>query len=105
MSSATNTPASSAAPHAHHPNADSSVTFKGLAAYEKGGQVKAFEYNPVPLGPQMVDVEIQACGICGTDTHNIDCGWSVRATAQQIFHAHCALSLTYSSLVDTQGSE
>jgi hypothetical protein len=28
------------ADHVHHPNADSSVEFKGFAAYEKKGDVK-----------------------------------------------------------------
>jgi hypothetical protein len=29
-----------AAPHVHHPNADSNVEFNGLAAHEKGAEVK-----------------------------------------------------------------
>ena len=42
---------------------------------EKSGDVKPFEYNPVPFTPQHVDIAISHCGICGTDCHNIDSGW------------------------------
>ena len=58
--------------HLHHPNADSSVTFKGLAAYEIRGDVKAVEYNPPKLEDDSVEIAISHCGICGTDLHIIN---------------------------------
>jgi len=61
--------------HLHHPNADKSVTFNGLGAYEKAGDVKPLSYNPPKLADNFVDIEISHCGICGSDIHTIDSGW------------------------------
>jgi len=61
--------------HAHHPNADQSVEFKGYAAFEAKGPVKAWSYNPPKVSSDFVEVKISHCGICGSDIHTIDSGW------------------------------
>lgn len=66
---------SSTAPHVHHPKADSTVEFHGYAAYEKKGDVKPFSYNPPKLADDFVEIDIECCGICGSDIHTIDSGW------------------------------
>jgi len=46
-----------------------------FAAYAKGGEIKDFEYTPLPLGPNDVEISIQACGVCHTDLHNVHDDW------------------------------
>ena len=41
--------------------------------------MKPFEYHPVQLSPDHVDIAITHCGICGTDIHKIDSGWGPSA--------------------------
>lgn len=33
-------------------------------------------YEPRPLGPMDVEIKISHCGVCGSDIHTIDSGWS-----------------------------
>lgn len=61
---------------AHHPHSDKAVEpFVGLAVLEKGGDFVRFEYAPRPLGDEDVEVDIQFCGVCGSDLHTVDSGW------------------------------
>ncbi len=45
------------------------------ACFEKGGEIKSWEYQPRPLGPDDVEISITHCGICGSDIHQIDGDW------------------------------
>lgn len=58
-----------------HPNADTSVTFTGYAAYNKDEQLQPYSYNPPPLGDNFIEIQIRHSGICGSDLHTIDSGW------------------------------
>ncbi|KAJ3285807.1 hypothetical protein HK104_009321 [Borealophlyctis nickersoniae] len=51
------------------------TTFKGYAAFEKGGPLKPFEFEPPPLGDHDIQVAIHYCGICFSDIHTLDSGW------------------------------
>jgi alcohol/geraniol dehydrogenase (NADP+) len=46
------------------------------AALVKGGPLEDFSYEPRELGPADIEVEISHCGLCHSDIHLIDDGWS-----------------------------
>ena len=48
---------------------------KAYAAFEKGGQLKPYEYDPGPLGEDEVEIDVQYCGICHSDLSMIDDEW------------------------------
>ncbi|KAG7382217.1 hypothetical protein PHYBOEH_010591 [Phytophthora boehmeriae] len=50
-------------------------TIKALACFGKGEDVKPWEYQSRPLGPEDIEIKISHCGICGSDIHTIDSGW------------------------------
>jgi len=50
---------------------------RAFAAYSQGGEIKDFEYTPLPLGPNDVEISIQACGVCHTDLHGVHNDWKM----------------------------
>ncbi len=48
---------------------------RAYAAREAGGRLTAFEYDPGPLGPDQVEVDVQACGLCHSDLSMIANDW------------------------------
>lgn len=48
---------------------------KAYAALEAGGKLQPFEYDPGPLGPQEVEIDVESCGICHSDLSMIDNEW------------------------------
>lgn len=53
------------------------MTIKGYAAFGPGEALKPFSYDPGPLGPHEIEVEVTHCGVCHTDVHLIDNDWGV----------------------------
>ncbi len=51
------------------------MTFRAQAALSKGASLEPFAYEPEPLGPADVEIEISHCGLCHSDIHLIDDGW------------------------------
>ncbi|KAJ2800492.1 hypothetical protein H4R20_004038 [Coemansia guatemalensis] len=47
----------------------------GWAAMKPGLKVEPWSYEPRPIGPHDVEIEIMHCGICGTDLHSIKADW------------------------------
>ena len=45
------------------------------AAFEAGGELKPFEYDPGDLGPDEVEIDVNYCGICHSDISIIDSAW------------------------------
>lgn len=45
------------------------------AAQKAGGPLTPFEYDPGPLGPHDVDIDVQYCGICHSDLSVINNEW------------------------------
>jgi len=52
------------------------VTFSAFAALSAKQALVPHEYEPRPLGPQDVEIEISHCGICHSDLHLIDNDWA-----------------------------
>ncbi|MHB1174622.1 MAG: NADPH-dependent aldehyde reductase Ahr [Sulfuriferula sp.] len=50
---------------------------KAFAAFEPQGELKPFEYDPGPLKPHEVEIDIQYCGICHSDLSVIDNEWGI----------------------------
>ncbi len=48
---------------------------KAYAAFEPGGELKPFEYDPGALLPHEVEMDVQYCGICHSDLSVIDNAW------------------------------
>lgn len=48
---------------------------KAYAALEAGADLQPFEYDPGPLGPQDVEIEVEHCGICHSDLSMLDNDW------------------------------
>ena len=51
--------------------------FKGLAAAEKGGVLKPFEFDAGELGAEQVEVAVEYCGICHSDLSMLDNEWGM----------------------------
>jgi len=47
------------------------------AAFEPGGALKPFEYDPGPMGYNDVEIEIEHCGICHSDLSMLDNTWGI----------------------------
>lgn len=47
------------------------------AATEKNGELKPFEYELGPIGPQDVDISVEHCGICHTDLSMLENAWDM----------------------------
>lgn len=45
---------------------------QAYAAFEPGGKLQPFAYEPQPLGPLDVEIAITHCGVCGSDLRVID---------------------------------
>ena len=45
------------------------------AAFEAGGELKPFEYDPGPLGSHDVEIDVEHCGICHSDMSMLDNAW------------------------------
>ncbi|WP_430460306.1 NADPH-dependent aldehyde reductase Ahr [Thalassolituus sp. LLYu03] len=50
---------------------------KAWAAFEAGGELKPFEYDPGPLGAHDVEIEVEYCGICHSDLSMINNEWAM----------------------------
>ncbi|KAJ1917701.1 hypothetical protein H4219_003068 [Mycoemilia scoparia] len=47
----------------------------GWAAKQNGTPLEPWTYEARPIGTKDVEIQIQCCGICGSDIHTIDSGW------------------------------
>jgi uncharacterized zinc-type alcohol dehydrogenase-like protein len=52
------------------------VSFPAFAALAPKQQLVGYQYEPQPLRPQDVEIEISHCGVCHSDLHLIDDDWS-----------------------------
>lgn len=50
---------------------------KAYAAFEPGGELKLFDYDPGPLGDHQVEIDVEHCGICHSDLSMIDNEWGL----------------------------
>ena len=46
----------------------------GLDANSVNGQMVWQEFTPKPFGDADIDIEIECCGVCGTDLHTLKSG-------------------------------
>ncbi len=51
--------------------------FHGYAASEAGNALTPYDFEPAPLKPTDVEIEISHCGVCHSDLHLIDNDWQV----------------------------
>src|SRR5215212_6812424 len=51
------------------------ATIKALAAKQARGRLEPFEYDPGPLGPEQVEIQVQSCGICHSDLSMLNDDW------------------------------
>jgi uncharacterized zinc-type alcohol dehydrogenase-like protein len=59
------------------------MAFAALAALSKGASLEPFSYEPAPLGPHDVELDVTHCGLCHSDIHLIDDAWN-RAKFPQV---------------------
>ena len=50
---------------------------KAYAAFEAGGKLKPFEYDPGQLGTSEVEIAVEHCGICHSDLCMLDNEWGI----------------------------
>ncbi|MGE5548407.1 MAG: NADPH-dependent aldehyde reductase Ahr [Solirubrobacterales bacterium] len=50
---------------------------RAWAARTAGGQLEAYEYEPGPLEPEDVEIEVDHCGICHSDLSMLDNEWGI----------------------------
>ena len=47
------------------------------AAHQANAELEPFEYEPGPLGPQQVEIDVSHCGICHSDLSMLDNAWQM----------------------------
>lgn len=52
-------------------------TIKAFAAFEQGGELKPYTYDPGPLADDQVEIAVEYCGICHSDLSVIDNEWGM----------------------------
>ncbi len=52
---------------------------KAYAARAAGGRLEPFEYDPGDLGPEQVEIDVLACGICHSDLSMLENDWQIAA--------------------------
>lgn len=50
---------------------------RAWAARKAGGPLEAFEYEPGPLGPEDVEIQVEYCGVCHSDLSMLDNEWGI----------------------------
>ncbi|UCF67252.1 MAG: NAD(P)-dependent alcohol dehydrogenase [Acidobacteriota bacterium] len=50
---------------------------KAYAAHQPGGRLQPFEYDPGPLAPDQVEIDVRACGICHSDLSMLHNEWEM----------------------------
>ena len=50
---------------------------KAFGAFDAGGELKPFEYDPGPLGRHEVEIKVEHCGICHSDLNMLDDDWGM----------------------------
>ena len=50
---------------------------KAFAAFEPGGKLSPFEYDPGPLGAGQVEIDVEHCGICHSDLSMLNNEWQM----------------------------
>lgn len=53
------------------------MTVHAFAAHEPGGRLEPFEYEPEPLQPREVGIDVLCCGLCHSDLHMLDNDWNM----------------------------
>jgi alcohol/geraniol dehydrogenase (NADP+) len=53
------------------------MSVRAFAAQEPKGELKAFEYEPGPLGDEQVEIAVSHCGICHSDLSMLDNDWGM----------------------------
>lgn len=48
---------------------------RAFAAHEPGGALEPFEYDPGPLPPSYLEINVKACGICHSDLSMLNNDW------------------------------
>ena len=51
--------------------------FEAMAALSQGAKLTPFSYTPIPLGNNEVEIEVNCCGVCHSDLHQIEDDWGV----------------------------
>jgi len=50
---------------------------RAYAAFEAGGELRPFEYDPGQLGQNEVEIDVDFCGICHSDLSMVDNEWGI----------------------------
>src|SRR3954454_23257429 len=50
-----------------------------LAAKQPKGKLEPFSYDPGPLGPEQVEIEVHYCGVCHSDLSMLNNEWGATA--------------------------
>ncbi len=53
------------------------MTIKAYAVQEPGGKLEPFEYDPGALGSEEVEIDVQYCGICHSDSSMLENEWGI----------------------------
>src|SRR5580693_90170 len=52
-------------------------TFHAYAASSAKGQLEPFTFDPGPLGPEEIEIEVSHCGVCHSDLSMLDNDWGM----------------------------
>lgn len=72
----------------------------GVQDFEHWIEPKLFTYKPRPLRPYDIDIQVEACGICGSDTHTAKGDWGQPFTPMAVGHEIVGYIVRIGSEVD-----
>jgi alcohol/geraniol dehydrogenase (NADP+) len=55
----------------------STATIRALAAHQPKGRLEPFSFDPGPLRPEQVEIEVTHCGICHSDLSMLNNDWGI----------------------------
>jgi alcohol/geraniol dehydrogenase (NADP+) len=53
------------------------LTYHAYAAPSAKAPLEPFTFDPGPLGPEEVEIEVSHCGLCGSDLAMLDNDWGM----------------------------
>lgn len=77
------------------------TSIRAFAVSSAGGQVSEFLYEPMALGANEVEVEIECCGVCHSDVHQHHNDWGTAHYPMVLGHEIIGRVIAKGDLVDS----
>ncbi len=62
------------------------------------------EFDPKPFGDYDVDIQIECCGVCGSDVHTISGGWGEQHFPLTVGHGELKLEMAITLVLEVSAA-